>query len=45
MNEKLKETEFLQVIQKHQSIIHKICFLYCKNNSDKEDMYQEIILQ
>jgi len=45
MNEKLKETEFLQVIQKHQSIIHKICFLYCRNNSDKEDLYQEIILQ
>ena len=45
MNEKLKETEFLHLTQKHQSIIHKICFLYCKNNSDKEDLYQEIILQ
>ncbi len=45
MNEKLKETEFLHLIQKHQNIIHKICFLYCKNNSDKEDLYQEIILQ
>ncbi len=45
MTEKLKEAEFLQLIQKHQSIIHKICFLYCKNYSDKEDLYQEIVLQ
>ena len=45
MNEKLKETEFLHLIQKHQSIIHKICFLYCKNKTDNEDLYQEVILQ
>ncbi len=45
MNEKHKEAKFLQLIHKHQSIIHKICFLYCRNNSDKEDLYQEITLQ
>ena len=44
-NQNWKETEFLQVIQKHQSIIHKICFLYCRNTSDNEDLQQEIILQ
>ena len=45
MNGKNKEAEFLQLMHKHQSIIHKTCFLYCRNNSDKEDMYQEITLQ
>jgi RNA polymerase sigma-70 factor (ECF subfamily) len=45
MNGKNKEAEFLQLMHKHQSIIHKTCFLYCRNKSDKEDMYQEITLQ
>jgi len=45
MNEKQIEAEFLELVNKHQSIIHKICFLYCKNRSDKEDLYQEITLQ
>ncbi len=44
-NEKQIEAEFLQLIKKHQSIIHRICFMFCRNNSDKEDLYQEITLQ
>ena len=45
MIDKKKETEFLELIEKHQRIIHKICFMYCRNNPDKEDLYQEITLQ
>jgi RNA polymerase sigma-70 factor (ECF subfamily) len=37
--------QFLELIHKHQSIIHKICFIYAKNSSDREDLQQEIILQ
>ena len=36
---------FLELIHSHQSIIHKICFVYCKNKADQEDLQQEIILQ
>ena len=36
---------FLDLIHKHQSIIHKICFVYCKNKADREDLQQEITLQ
>ena len=36
---------FLELIHKHQSIIHKICFVYSKNRPDREDLQQEIILQ
>lgn len=39
------EKEFIEKIQKHQGILHKICFVYAKNNSDNEDLYQEMILQ
>ena len=37
--------QFLELIHRHQSIIHKICFIYTKNSSDREDLQQEIILQ
>ena len=36
---------FLELIHKYQSIIHKICFVYCTNKADREDLQQEIILQ
>jgi RNA polymerase sigma-70 factor (ECF subfamily) len=45
MGQKKDEARFLELIQKHQSIIHKICFMYCRNTADKEDLYQEITLQ
>ena len=36
---------FLELIHGHQSIIHKICFVYSGNRTDREDLQQEIILQ
>lgn len=39
------EAEFLEQIKRHQNVIHKVCFLYSKSRSDREDLYQEIILQ
>ena len=35
----------LELVHRHQSIIHKICFIYSENTSDREDLQQEIILQ
>jgi RNA polymerase sigma-70 factor (ECF subfamily) len=37
--------EFLQLIEKHQGIIHKISIIYSKNDDDKKDLFQEIIFQ
>lgn len=39
------EAEFLDELAKHQGIIHKVCFIYSNNNLEKEDLYQEVILQ
>ena len=44
-NKREIENEFIEQIQKHQGILHKICFVYSNNNADKEDLYQEIVLQ
>jgi RNA polymerase sigma-70 factor, ECF subfamily len=39
------EQEFLQMITQNQGIIRKVCHLYGRNDSDKEDLYQEIVIQ
>lgn len=37
--------DFLKIINEHQNIFHKICNVYCDNKEDKEDLFQEILLQ
>lgn len=39
------DKSFLELIHRHQSILHKICFAYCNKPSDREDLQQEIVLQ
>jgi RNA polymerase sigma-70 factor (ECF subfamily) len=45
MTEKRTHKHFLELIHRHQSIIHKICFFYCNSRPDRDDLQQEIILQ
>lgn len=40
----LKE-QFLLLIENHQGIIHKVCNMYCSSREDREDLFQEIVLQ
>ncbi len=39
------KNEFLELIDKHQGIIHKISILYSKSDDDKKDLFQEIVYQ
>jgi RNA polymerase sigma-70 factor (ECF subfamily) len=32
-------------MQEHQALLHKVCNLYCASLHDKEDLFQEIIIQ
>lgn len=41
----MDETQFLQLIDQHQQIIHKICWLYRDSLEDREDLFQEIVGQ
>ncbi len=42
----LKTTDnFLKIIEQHKGIIYKIVNAYCKNEEDRKDIAQEIILQ
>ncbi|TFV95559.1 sigma-70 family RNA polymerase sigma factor [Algoriphagus kandeliae] len=39
------EKEFIAKIEKHQGILHKVCFVYAKDAADRKDLYQEMVLQ
>lgn len=37
--------QFLLRITEHQSLIHKVCNMYCNSKEDREDLFQDIVLQ
>ena len=39
------EKEFLQIIKANQGIIHKVCNIYCDEQDDRDDLFQEIVAQ
>ena len=39
------EKEFEKYIRQHELIIHKVCNIYASTSADKEDLFQEIIIQ
>ena len=41
----MAESEFIQLIEEHQRIIHKVCRMYVQRPDDREDLFQEITLQ
>ena len=45
MDKQNDKDEFVQLIQEHKGIIFKICNSYCRNNSHREDLAQEIVYQ
>lgn len=43
--DKLLTETFISIIREHERLIYKVCSLYAGNPEDKNDLYQEIILQ
>lgn len=39
------EEAFLDLIEKHQRIIHKVCGIYRDGPEDREDLFQEVVFQ
>ena len=39
------EKEFLKIVTENQGIIHKVCSIYCSNEEDRRDLFQEILTQ
>ena len=43
-NTKNIENEFIAKIEDHQGILHKISFVYANYGTEKDDLYQELLL-
>src|SRR5688572_33067927 len=41
----MTQEEFVRQVQSSQGIIHKICRLYGQTQPDREDLFQEIVVQ
>lgn len=41
----MDQPAFLDTIQQHQGILHKLCRLYRDSREDREDLFQEMIYQ
>lgn len=42
---KLNQDEFITLVNQHKAMLYKVCNLYCSNESDKQDLFQEIVIQ
>jgi RNA polymerase sigma-70 factor (ECF subfamily) len=39
------QDRFQTLVEKHKKILYKVCYSYCKNPGDRDDLAQEIIIQ
>jgi RNA polymerase sigma-70 factor (ECF subfamily) len=44
MPDKISESEFGKVIYDNQGLILKVCNIYCRNQSDRDDLFQDIMI-
>jgi len=42
---RLNEKEFLELVAKHQNIVHKVCHMFARDEDDKRDLFQEITIK
>jgi RNA polymerase sigma-70 factor (ECF subfamily) len=40
-----EEKKFINLINQHQGLIHKICFMYEQDQDARNDLFQEVVLQ
>lgn len=36
---------FVQKINEHEGLIHKVCHMYARTETDRQDLFQEIVIQ
>jgi RNA polymerase sigma-70 factor (ECF subfamily) len=45
MHQNASQTEFLKLVEQHRGIIIKICAIYARQAEEREDLFQEVIVQ
>jgi RNA polymerase sigma-70 factor, ECF subfamily len=41
----VSQDEFVQLVYQHRSMLYKLCSLYCLPAQDRQDLFQEIVIQ
>ncbi len=41
----VSQDEFVKLVYQHQSMLYKVCSLYCASAQDRQDLFQEIVIQ
>jgi RNA polymerase sigma-70 factor (ECF subfamily) len=41
----VSQEEFVDLVHEHRAMLHKVCSLYCFSPHDRQDLFQEIIVQ
>ncbi len=41
----MHQAQFIELINQHQRIIHKVCNVYVSNTAERQDVFQEVLLQ
>jgi RNA polymerase sigma-70 factor (ECF subfamily) len=44
LNKKELEQEFIDQVMDAQGIVHKVCGMYCDDEEDRKDLFQEILI-
>ena len=39
------DKEFIDILNNHRGLLYKVCNLYCTDQEDRKDLFQEIVLQ
>lgn len=45
MQEASPQSAFVALVHEHRALLHKVCNLYCSSIHDRQDLFQEIIIQ
>ena len=45
MHKSVDEQEFVKKVTESQGIVHKVCGMYCNDEEDRKDLFQEILIQ
>jgi RNA polymerase sigma-70 factor (ECF subfamily) len=45
MDQNVSQAEFLKLVEQHRGIIIKICAIYARQPEEREDLFQEVIVQ
>jgi RNA polymerase sigma-70 factor (ECF subfamily) len=45
LQEPVSQEEFVNRVHEHRAMLHKVCNLYCFSAHDRQDLFQEIIVQ